>query len=192
MVQGLPHDIYSIQPYVRPLWLSVVYGLSIALLMGGLLGGLYWWYRRRKSYVPPPRIKDSWELLTEELELLKNRLDQEGAGETRELFYGLSLVLRRAIELATGIRATDLTVKEIRARLKVQTGIHPDLVKEVVSFLARSDLIKFADALAESGEAASSYKLVKGWVLDIKPRPQAPLPADGLTLKGQNPQRTKS
>lgn len=183
MVQGLPHDIYLVQPYVRPLWLTVILVLGVLAVAGILLGILYRWYRKRQAYRPPERIRDSWELLSDELQLLRQKIEAQDPEMVRDLFYGLSLVLRRGIELTSGVRATDLTVQELRARLKSQSGIQVSLVKDMVTFLSRADMIKFADVLAEAGEAPQSYKAVEEWISVLKPKPQAPLPYDSLKVQ---------
>jgi hypothetical protein len=183
MVQGLPHDIYLVQPYVRPLWLTVVIILGVLAVIVLLFGFLYQWYRKRQSYLPPERIRDSWELLSDELQLLHQKIEAQEPEMVRELFYGLSLVLRRGIELASGVRATDLTVQELKARLKTQSGIPASLVKDLVTFLSRADMIKFADVLAEAGEAPQSYNAVKDWIAVLKPKPQAPLPYESLKVQ---------
>ncbi len=183
MVQGLPHDIYLIQPYVRPLWLTVAIVLAVLAVVILLVGALYRWYRKRQAYRPPERVKDSWELLGDELQLLQKKLETQDPEMVRELFYGLSLVLRRGIELTSGVRATDLTVQELRARLKTQSGIQVNLVKDMVTFLSRADMIKFADVLAEAHEAPQSYQAVKDWIAELKPKPQAPLPSESLKVQ---------
>ena len=180
MVQGLPHDVYTILPYSRPLWLNILLAGMIIATLSFLLYGLVRWYRRRpkKSIVTTP--KSPWELLVEELLKWELQADFKTPREGREFFYGLSLTLRKGIELAFNIPATDLTLKEIKLRLRSDQNIDAVKMKELFGFLDRADMIKFADAPTNTEEAKKSLMLVKEWLGDMKPKPIQPLPSEGM------------
>lgn len=185
MVQGLPHDIYTIIPYSRPLWLNILLGAVVGIILLGLLYGVVRWYRSRSHKTPIKVTKTPWELLLEELKEWESRADFKTAVEGREFFYGLSLALRKGIELAFGIPATDLTLKEIKSRLRSGQGLDGGMMKELFDFLDRADMIKFADAPTDIHEARQSFQLVKQWLGEIQPRPVQPLPSE-VQLAGKS------
>lgn len=171
MLQGLPHDIYTVLPFQRPLWLDVILGGICVLLLGFLVYFVFVWYRKRAEKPKKQVIKTSWDLLFDELDIWESRLEFRNPKEGRELFYGLSLVLRSGIELALAIPATDLTLREIKSRFRSSYQLDTVTAKAIVDFLDRADMIKFADATTSQTEARECAKLVRKWLIEIKPKP---------------------
>lgn len=165
-VGGLPHDIYELFPYQRPLWHYLV--ATVVGVIGVVIFGYYLRKFLRRIKVPkvfaPP---DPWDVLISDL--LASEPKNTGADpvELRECFFIQSQLLRRGIELSTSIRATDLTLKELRTALKYRDASF----NQMIEFLSRADMIKFADAPTTIDEAQTCYRAIEGWIRDLKPRP---------------------
>ena len=87
-----------------------------------------------------------------------------------EYYYQLSMMLREAIELRTNIRATDLTYQELKKPIESKLPVKSDVSSEVLLFLERADLIKFAEQPATLEEATHAKALVTRWTQLLTPR----------------------
>jgi hypothetical protein len=95
-------------------------------------------------------------------------------------FYSLSLILREAVELRTGIRATDLTLYELKNPLRRSLPFKQEDIESVISFLERADMVKFAGAPSQREEALGDHRRVQGWVRELRPRPQPMAQESGM------------
>ena len=178
MVQGLPHDVYTILPFKRPIWFDITIGLIILVILLALIYTLYRWYRKRPRVETSTPVKTPWELLLEELQGWESKASFQTASDGREFFFGLSLLLRRGIELGLDIPATDLTLREIRHRLRLSPRAQGIESTTLLEFLDRADMIKFADAPTTPQEARESLQRVRQYLTDLKPEPHRPFPSE--------------
>jgi cell envelope opacity-associated protein A len=92
----------------------------------------------------------------------------------KEFYFQLSYYIKLGVELTQGLRATDLTTKEVAARLKVAES------DQVISLLQLADMVKFAEREASAAEALDNKAAAINLVRALKPKPVAPLPTDML------------
>jgi len=178
-----PHDIEEILPYVIPWW-------QIALVVAGILGlaaiiaGIWYWYKNKKA-VPEITIVDHWAELSEKIQHLKPD-EALAQGQAKEFYFQLSLLLRSAIELATEVRATDMTFRELAPFLDKKLPVSGEELHAIKEFLTIADMVKFADRPATEGEAVHFKQCLMRWVSSFKPRQVIGLPTDlrQQSLKG--------
>ena len=165
----LPHDIRPLLAY-RPTWTDYAPWLCLAFLVALLFFiAFYWWKTRRPKQKPPVPV-DPWQVLLENLEALTVAVPFMGPPVV-EYYFQLSLLLREAIERRTAIPATDLTLSELRSPLRKKLPLATEQVEAVLSFLERSDMVKFAGFAASLDEAAAAKKQVCAWARELKPLP---------------------
>lgn len=165
---GLPHDIRPLLPYVptwadRAPWIALVLALAL-----GLIAAFIWWKRSRKP--PPPPPSDPWAELQKTVRGVVIEPPFLPASQ-REVFYRLSLLLREGIERRTEIRATDSTLSEMRQALRKKLPFKVADVEEILAFLERSDLVKFAEQPATIEEASAARANVAAWCGRLQPAP---------------------
>jgi hypothetical protein len=176
--EGLPHDIRGLLPYVP--WGT--YLLWFLLGAAALAGLLYLWkvLKRRRKERPVAPV-DPWDDLKGRLGRLRPQLPF-GRKEQEDFFFQLSLMLREAIELRTRIRATDLTSDELKEPLRRRLPLPPAGIQAVLAFLERADLVKFAEAPSDRGEAEEALGQVGAWVRELTPKSIDAAPAgDGAS-----------
>ena len=173
-----PHDIEEILPYVVPWWQYAVAAATVIILAAGVY--LLWrWLKNRKKTEPVVRV-DHWAELSEALQKLSPEHMLANA-QAKEFYFQLSLILRTAIELATGIRATDMTYRELAPLMEKKLRVKTEDLKSMQEFLKIADLVKFADRPATTGEAIHFKQELMLWVAMLKPKMEASLPSDSLS-----------
>ena len=167
-VEGLPHDIRGLIPYqptVLDRWPWILGAILLLALL--IFAGLYWRkFRARKAVEPPV---DAWDLLEQRLARL---VPGEPFTDSIRVafFYELSLGLREAIERRTGVRATDMTLDELREPLRRKLPLSAGETEELLAFLQRADLVKFAEVAATADEALAEGLRVRNWTSSLRPR----------------------
>lgn len=172
---GLPHDIRGL---VEPKG-SNAFALCLVLLavaLAAAIVGMYLWRKRRHPKAAGASDTDPWLSLERRL----NRLGLTGdfnKDAQQEFFYELSMLLREAIELRTQVRATDLTLQELRAPLRQRLPLSAADVEAVLDLMERADLIKFAEQESSLEEARIARQRLATWLQGLKPAPEPALPA---------------
>lgn len=169
--QQLPHDIRGLVPYRGSLLDYWPYAAGLLALLLALAGFL-WWRRRRAALRPPAPPADPWDVLAGKLAQLTVPRPF-GLQEQAEYFFHLSLLLREAIELRTGLRATDLTLGELKAPLRNKLPLPTGDVDGVLAFLERADYVKFAGRPASTEEAVSAREQATTWARRLRPLVEA-------------------
>ena len=82
-------------------------------------------------------------------------------------FYELSLIFRKAVELKTGLAATDMTYAELEPVLQKNLPFESEQMNRVFAFLKQSDFIKFSDNVTTIPEAREALYQVRDWVEEI-------------------------
>ena len=163
----LPHDIRGLLDY--PFTLGNLRWLLLAVAVLALLGLAYWFWKRRKRVLPQPPPEDPFTVLERQLRALLPPQPFEGKPRT-QYFFDLNMILRQGLELSSPIRATDLTLQELKEPLRQKSQLSRDTVEDVLRFLERSEAIKFADAQTEIAEAERSHQQVLQWVAFLRPK----------------------
>lgn len=169
------NDIEEIIPYVPPWWL---YGLVAAAVLLLVLAGWYLWRRlKQRAQVTPTVTVDPWAELSRKIQDLKPE-QMVNDGLEKELYFQYSLLLRTGIELATQIRATDMTFRELAPLIDRKLSLKTEETTAIKEFLKTADLVKFADRPATAGEAQKFRQDLMVWVAALKPRQEAALPSE--------------
>ncbi len=169
--QALPHDIRGLVPYRASLLDYWPYAAGLMALLVGL-AGLLWWRRRRAAQMPPAPPADPWDVLAGKLAQLSVPRPF-GLQEQAEYFFHLSLLLREAIELRTGLRATDLTLGELKTPLRNKLPLPTGDIDGVLAFLERADYVKFAGRPASTEEAVFAREQATAWTRRLRPLVEA-------------------
>jgi hypothetical protein len=167
--QGLPHDIRGLVPYETPWYMYAAYvGAGVLLALAIYL--LYkWWQRKQANKVIPEVVVDHW---AEVKKKIKHSHPQEPFEKPQqiEFFYQMSLLLRECIELRTKIRATDLTYQELKDPIDRKLPLKSNEKTDILLFLERADMIKFAEKKTTLDEAREYKKQIGLWASMLTPR----------------------
>lgn len=170
------HDIEGLIPYAVPWWQYALLAVGIIFLLV-LLVLLWQWWKKKKASTPQPVDPFAhWHALSRQAQGLQPELVMAQGG-AKELYFQYSLILRTAIEYATGARATDMTFREVQPLVRRKLSVHADVAEQMLAFLQTADLVKFADRETTEAEAVQFKQELIGWILELKPRAEIPLPA---------------
>ncbi len=170
----LPYDIRELIPYTG-YWIDWLLGALLAVILIALV---IWLYKRYQRYRRGPNTKDAPppKTLMELLNDLSNELMKLSPSSPfdrkaqKEYFFKLSLLFRQFIELRFKFPATDQTFQEIRKPLKQYVSLPSDELNDVLKFLERSDLIKFAGEESDLTEAKTWHEKALSWMKQLMPR----------------------
>ena len=164
----LPHDILGLLPVPWPWWV-----IPLVLASIGLLAALVWYVRaiiKGKKTTGVPLAHDPWAALLGRLLAMNIPAEFEPGKVQEDHFFALSILLREAIEMRTGIPATDMTYQELKEPLRKRLPLTPQETEAVLAFLERADLIKFASVPSDRSEAEEFRSLLATWMASLKPK----------------------
>jgi hypothetical protein len=170
VVVDLPHDIRGVVADPTPWWVHALVLLAVVALAAALaLVGRKVWRRWRDGRKAKTVGVDPWDVLLGEIKAMTppDPLTREQA---EEYYFALSLKLRQAIERRTSVAATDMTTGELRDLLRRRLPLSPTDVKEVVDFLERADVVKFAAVPSDTVEAEAWKARALRWAESLRPR----------------------
>ena len=169
---ALPHEIHGLTLASWP-WSTLLVGVLLGLLFCAGLVVLVRWWQRRPRQDPPSPVGDPWEVLLKRLKAVNiptcGAQGEIGASQAEELYFHLSTLLRAGIELRLDLPATDRTLPELKEELRNRLPLAPDQVEQVLRFLERADMIKFAEAPCTPEQAQDDLQQVKQWLTRLKP-----------------------
>ena len=163
----LPHDIYELIPYPFGLepWMWALIILALALLLGALG---WWWWKKRQSPKPIEKVNPLAQL---DQQLLNMIPPKPFAGkEQGNYYYSLGITFRRYMEHCTDIRATDLTLRELKPLVKDKAPLDPEALADALYFFERSDMVKFAGVETSRHQAEQDHEAVLVWTKALKLR----------------------
>ena len=169
-------DIHD--PLAVPFPIAWVIGLALAALAAA--AAAWWWWASRQLATPepeaPPEAID--EVALRELdELVAKGLEKEG--RIKELYGGVSDILRRYIEARFGLHAPEQTTEEFLAELRRTLGFDPAHRALLREFLEHTDLVKFAEANPTAAQIESTIAACRRFIVETKPQPQAETIVEG-------------
>lgn len=159
-----PHDIRGLLPKPKPWGQYAAFALAAFVLLSVL-----WSLLRRRRRPEQDRKSDPWQEIANSLDSL--RLDSVfEARHQVEVYSILSLCLRQAASLRLGMNATEMTTSEVRDPFAKRLPLSHAEVEQVLAWLEKADLVKFAGVTVSVEAANSDVQLVKRWVEDLKPK----------------------
>lgn len=163
-LEPLPHGAKTILPYGFSLNLWFVF-LFLFCLISAVLGWfLYKRFKKAKKEVIaevnlPLEVYKKVSALKPEEPFLKKQQEN--------YFYELGFNLRHYIELKTKVSATDLTFKELKEPLRKELSSLGLDSKDLLSFLEKSEFIKFSEKMVNLKEAGDYQGDVLRWLDEI-------------------------
>jgi len=158
-------DIIGPKPLPTRWWMYILIALAV-LAVGSVI---YWLYRRRIKAVEIPETppEPPYDIAIHRLIQLKDK-NLPGKGKIKPYYSELSGIIRQYLQGRFDIVAVEATTYELKKRLK-----HPELPKEksvtTLKILNRSDMVKFAKHIPDSGVHGEDYELIKDVVVSTKP-----------------------
>lgn len=132
--------------------------------------------RRRRPAKPVPAIPPHVLALEALAELEKSELLDEG--RVQDYYLQLTEIAKAYLEGRFGVPALDQTTEEIRRWLLSQAAsVEPLTPSELIDFLQRCDLVKFARMHPETDESHADLGFVRDAVERSQPRIESPRPA---------------
>ncbi len=166
VVEGEVNSLDQLQAAAPPVALPwaipwpVVLAVVLVLILAG--GGLAWWLRKRHHKVVQARILTPQERAILELEKL---WESDLAHQDSKLYYvELTGIVRRYIEVTTGIRAPEQTTEEFLHEIAQRDTFAPEDRRRFKSFLEAADLVKFAAHKPREEDIEASYQRAREFV----------------------------
>lgn len=125
--------------------------LGLAFLAGRLR-------RRRRLHLLSPRER----ALRELEQLLRRRLPEKGL--YKDFYIELTMIVRRYIERAHGIRAPEQTTEEFLQAAACHPRFTPEVLARLRDFLHAADLVKFAGRQGTPRMAEEAVRTARGYV----------------------------
>ena len=163
-------DIHD--PLAMPFPVGWLIAGAIAALAAGA-AAWFWWKSKQQPPVveaAPPDPPDTI-ALRELDELLAAGLAQQGL--VKELYGGVSDILRRYIEARFGLHAPEQTTEEFLSELRRTLGFDPAHRALLRAFLEHTDLVKFAEARPTAAQVDETVAACRRFIVETKPKPEA-------------------
>lgn len=128
--------------WIRPPAKTVALWSGAVLLGIALLGALVFALRRVKRHIEVRRLSPGERALRELRLLLAKRLPEKH--EIKTFYVELTMIVRRYIERAHGIRAPEQTTEEFLAAVSRDRRFGGTVLDTLTAFLEAADLVKFA------------------------------------------------
>jgi len=152
---------------LKPVWVyppfkTVALWFVLALAGAVLLVVLLRLARRVHRHVQILRLSPR-ERALRELAILLAR-DLVGQKLIKDFYVELTMVVRRYIERAHGIRAPEQTTEEFLAAIGADPRFAPAVIGRLKAFLEAADLVKFAGREATSGEIHQATETARAYI----------------------------
>jgi hypothetical protein len=152
-----PEPIY-VPPTARTVASWILAALAGLAALAALLFGLTRLSRRVREF----RMSPVERAMVELQRLLGRNLP--GRGLYKEFYIELTMVVRRYIERARGIRAPEQTTQEFLAAAAGHPAFTPDVLAQLKTFLESADLVKFAGQEATPAMADDATAKAKAYI----------------------------
>ncbi|MCD6163339.1 MAG: hypothetical protein J7K40_13145 [candidate division Zixibacteria bacterium] len=163
-------DIIGPKPLPLRWWLYVLIGLAAAAVIIAIYL-LYRW-KMKGMILPEAPPEPPYDIAIRNLIQLKDK-NLPAKGKIKQYYIELSDIIRQYIQGRFDIIAVEATTYELKRKLK-----HPELPRDksaaVLSFLNRSDMVKFAKHLPDSNIIDEDYDMVKDFTIATKPAETVP------------------
>lgn len=158
-----------IPPTAKTVSLWILAALAAALALAAAVFGLTRLSRRIREY----RMSPVERALAELTRLLSRNLPARGL--YKEFYIELTMVVRRYIERAHGIRAPEQTTQEFLAAAASRPAFTPEVLAQLRTFLESADLVKFAGQEATTAMADDATAKARAYVeRDASASPSSP------------------
>ncbi len=142
---------------------------ALALLITGLIFLIRYLKRRPQKEALPIKLKDTRPAFVIALELLETLRVKKlpDHGQFLEYYFEITMILRFFIERYYGIKAMEMTTREIREALVLKDHSEKS---EILHFLDGADRIKYAKGQSSYKECAGSEKWLEDYLKSFEHR----------------------
>ncbi len=171
---GEAEDIRDIKPlFIIPYdWRWVIYSVATLLLWG--IGFLIWkWIRVRRSQPIPLPVIPPHEIALTRINALKIQWEKREIG-FKVMHYELSEAVRAYLEGRYGLRATDMTLEEIRREINTVADLGSSEKPILSELLGQTDRVKFTDYMPSESQSDTLICLALSFVEVTRPREGVP------------------
>lgn len=163
------HDIASLMPaHGIPMWAIITASLTAAALVA-LASFLIWKKFKKQSLKKVTPQLPPWDEATNRLDALSKSI---GRCTEKEFYFSLSEILRRYVSRRYSVDAMEMTAEELRPVLDGFFDSSSELKEfrfDIKSFIARSDMVKFALDRADNVKMEDDILLIRNFVEMTRP-----------------------
>lgn len=140
--------------------------IAMIILLTALIVSLIAYFRHKKKKAASAEVKDPAHIVAlRKIDKYRSRKLWE-AEHQKEFYSGVTDALREYISDRYGVAALEMTTAEIRADLKKEKDLDPELKEELLSLFETADFIKFAKFVADDDQNAKVVPFAVRFVTD--------------------------
>ena len=160
----LPHEIRGLVNYDTSFFWLIIIAVIVALCIF-----IYLLFQKKKIKNNKTKIsrQDLLRLLINEIIEIKP-IEPFVYEKQRQFYFDLDFKFRQIIEMSEGVRATDLTINELKSALTKLNFFNSSAVVEMLMFFDLSQRVKFAKKPSSENEALQMKSKILGWTKKIK------------------------
>lgn len=160
------NDIIGPKRLPRHWWPYLIAGLGVLTLF--LVA--YLLYQRKVSSIEIPHApaEPPYDVAIRELILLKEK-NLPAKGKIKRYYIELSNIIRHYINGRFAIQAVEATTPELKRMILRHPELDKEKATEILTFLNRSDMVKFAKFVPNPHLPDEDYELVRNFVVATKP-----------------------
>jgi hypothetical protein len=155
--------IQGIMP-IQPRWLIYLSVALAAILLLGIIGGIFWWRKKRAIMdiraisKDPPHIRAEKEIEA----LLASGLFEQG--DVKGFYFSFSETIRRYMESLRKFPAAEMTTEEIARFVKTEP-----LDQKILPMLRQADIVKFADSIPAPDDKEEDIRTARMYIQKTRP-----------------------
>jgi hypothetical protein len=148
--------------WIAPPFRTVVLWIALCLAGAGLLWLLWRLLRRVKEQVRILRMSPKERAFHELARLLARDLVRQN--QVKEFYLELTMIVRRYVERAHGIRAPEQTTEEFLYAASRDGRFGPEVIRRLRDFLQSADLVKFAAYHPSAGVTDQATETARNYI----------------------------
>lgn len=157
-----PHGIMGLVEYSQLLNYLLI--IAAILLTASIFCFCWFKYRsKHKNLKSNQKIEDPFKVLKDRFKLLEIPKPFTRS-KAKEFYFELDLILRGYIELTSVIKATGMTIREIKRPLRTYSSLSNSTVDDLLKFLNYSALVKYANKTTSKSETEKNHQKAQEWI----------------------------